>query len=266
MPPVVLASQAASFQEAFSKSKIWRYMDVAKFVSLLTTRSLYFACPTTQFQDPFEGWLPKSHIEALSNTLQNHLGNPLVALRKEFVSRGIPLDTFDRVRSTLADQLRNASTKATARFGVSCWHESEYESDAMWKLYSASGRGIAIESTVGQLMASVESRKGVIVDRVRYIDFDQDPVEKGHKHYGLFIKRKSFEHEKEVRATILLQQEGQGASVPCDLDVLVSRIHVSPLTDCVFNSELEALCSEYHLDKSIRRSSLYSVPNYGITI
>lgn len=98
------------------------------------------------------------------------------------------------------------------------------------------------------------------------MDFDQDPIEKGHKHYGLFIKRKCFEHQKEVRATILLQQEGQGASVPCDLDVLVSGIHVSPLTEGVFNNEIEGLCAEYHLDKSVRRSSLYRVPNYGIKI
>lgn len=153
MPPLVLASQAASSIGAFSKSKVWRYMDVAKFVSLLTTRSLYFACPSTQFQDPFEGRLPRSHIEALSKTLQSLLGDPLIALRKEFAGRGIPLEPFDRARSTLADQLRNASAKATLKFGVSCWHESEYESDAMWKLYSASGRGIAIQSTVGQLMA-----------------------------------------------------------------------------------------------------------------
>jgi len=26
--------------------QIWRYMDLAKFLSLLTTRSLYFACPS----------------------------------------------------------------------------------------------------------------------------------------------------------------------------------------------------------------------------
>jgi hypothetical protein len=104
------------------------------------------------------------------------------------------------------------------------------------------------------------------VDRVRYMDFDQDTIEQGHKHYGPFMKRKCFEHEKEVRATILLQQDGQGASVPCDLSVLVSRIHISPLTEGDFNNDIEALCAEYHLDKSVRRSPLYRVPNYGINI
>jgi len=98
------------------------------------------------------------------------------------------------------------------------------------------------------------------------MDFDQDPIEQGHKHYGLFMKRKCFEREKEVRATILLQQDGQGATVPCDQSVLVSRIQISPLSEGDFNNDIEALCAEYHLDKSVTGSPLYRIPNYGIKI
>lgn len=72
---------------------------------------------------------------------------------------------------------------------------------------SASGQAIAIESTVGQLRASLGRREGILIDSVRYADFDHDEIEKSHKHYGLFMKRKSFEHEKELRATILLPPE-----------------------------------------------------------
>ena len=66
---------------------------------------------------------------------------------------------------------------AASKFGVSCWHESEHESDAMWKLYSASGQGIAIESTIGQLRTCFGNREGLLIDRVRYMDFDRDPIE-----------------------------------------------------------------------------------------
>ncbi len=31
---------------------------------------------------------------------------------------------------------------------VSCWHENETESEAMWKLYLKSGDGVAIQTTV----------------------------------------------------------------------------------------------------------------------
>jgi hypothetical protein len=195
-------------------------MDLARFVSLLTTRCIYFACPT-QFDDPFEGILPRSHIEALSKMVQVPVDD-MLSLRKEFAARSIPLQRFDDALKTHADQIRTAPKKAASKFGVSCWHENEHESDAMWKLYSASGQGIAIESTVEQLRTSLGSLQGLQIDRVRYMDFDRDPIEKGHRHYGLFIKRKSFEHEKELRATILLPEEGKGVLVRCDLEVLVT--------------------------------------------
>jgi hypothetical protein len=39
------------------------------------------------------------------------------------------------------------------RYFVSCWHMSEYESDAMWKLYGASNNCVAIRSTFARLKA-----------------------------------------------------------------------------------------------------------------
>jgi hypothetical protein len=39
---------------------------------------------------------------------------------------------------------------------VSCWHQADYESDAMWKLYAASGKGISVRTTTTRLAASLE--------------------------------------------------------------------------------------------------------------
>ena len=39
--------------------KIWRYMDLAKFISLLSKEALYFSCPA-DFNDPFEGFIPRN--------------------------------------------------------------------------------------------------------------------------------------------------------------------------------------------------------------
>jgi hypothetical protein len=93
----------------------------------------------------------------------------------------------------------------------------------MWKIYADSSKGVAVESTVESLRASLGGREGIQIDDVRY-DFEAPLIEKGHKHYFLFQKRKCVEHEKELRATILLHEAGRGVSVPCDLDVLVTRI------------------------------------------
>lgn len=251
--------------EEYSDMKIWRYMDLAKFISLLITESLYFPCPS-EFDDPFEGFLPRSHIEAYSKILNDVFG-PIIELRNQLAkqfSGTIDLQQVDDKISSLS--LLDASKKADKKFGISCWHKSEYESEAMWRLYSASGQGIAIESTIKRLKDSLGNIKGLIIDSVRYMDFDNDPIEKGHRHYGLFIKRKSFEHEKELRATLLLSEEGQGTFVKCNLDELITNVHISPLAPTYFKDVVVALCSGKirSLGKPVIQSKLFNDPDYGI--
>jgi len=175
----------------------------------------------------------------------------------------------DETLDYLANTIPEIRKKAISRFGVTCWHKSEYESEAMWKLYSVSGHGIAIESTIGRLRSSLRNANNVCIDSVRYMDFDRDPIEKGHKHDGLFVKRKSFEHEKEVRATILLPQEGKGILVSCDVDTLISCVHVSPFAPTYLKEAVEFICGSgklHMLQKPVIRSKLLDAPNYGTSI
>lgn len=247
--------------------KIWKYMDFPKFASMLTTGSLYFACPS-QFNDPYEGSVPRSHARAESEIVHK-LVDDILALRPHFAAQSSDsVERLDDLMRTLRSNLRTAPKKAVLRFGVSCWHLSEYESEAMWRLYSALGQGIAIESTIGKLKASLGRREGVQIDAVRYVDFDQAQIEKGHRHYTLFMKKKCFEHEKELRATILLPQEGKGIPVSCDLDVLISRVHVSPFVESYMRDTVEALCkgNAHVLRKPVLQSQLQSEPDYGIEI
>jgi hypothetical protein len=65
--------------------KIWRYMDLAKFVSLLSSEALYFACPC-EFKDPYEGAYPKSHVHAFSSMTQQYL-DQMLATRDELIAR-----------------------------------------------------------------------------------------------------------------------------------------------------------------------------------
>ncbi|MFZ1156699.1 MAG: DUF2971 domain-containing protein, partial [Candidatus Sulfotelmatobacter sp.] len=146
-------------------------------------------------------------------------------------------------------------------------HISEHESDAMWKIYAASGKGVAVESTVEKLRASLGGKKDIQIDAVRY-DFDDPVIEKGHKHYFLFQKRKCFEHEKELRATILLPHEGRGMPVPCDLDTLVTRVWISPLLENYVRDAIQALClgAVRPLPRPVIRSQILTRPDYGIQV
>jgi hypothetical protein len=47
------SKQETDAMEEQAETRIWKYMDLAKFLALLTTESLYFPSPS-RLQDPFE--------------------------------------------------------------------------------------------------------------------------------------------------------------------------------------------------------------------
>ena len=245
-------------------------MDFAKFISLLANEALFFPCPS-RFNDPFEAHKPRSEVDALSKMLQQSYidqvaqRNRLLELRPD-----ADLSAIDRSLENFREIAKNGFKIATQRFGVSCWHKSEYESEAMWKIYSQLGQGIAIKLTVKQLRGSLLNREDLVIDSVRYVDFDNEPIDRGHKHYGLFQKRKSFEHEKELRATIPLEESdyAKGAFVRCDLNELINSIHVSPFVDEYIKEAIDKLCSGkiQIVSKPVIHSSLFNKPAYGMEI
>lgn len=217
-------------------------MDLGKFISLLSTEALYFPCPC-EFDDPYEGLYPKSYAKTFSSMSQQYL-DQFLATRDELVARypGININGLNDAVHAAMENFKKAFDEVRLKFGLTCWHKSDTESEAMWKLYSASGHGIAIESTASQLRESILDKTSLVVGDVRYADFENDPIEKGHKNYGLFLKRRSFEHEKELRATILLKTPGKGQFVPCNLDALITNVHISPLSPAYLKDVVDKIC------------------------
>jgi hypothetical protein len=245
---------------------IWRYVDLAKFVHMIATQSLYFAC-TSQMTDPYEGWLPRSHIEAMMGLTRTYLDqmkgtcDTILAQRPNSDSTVFDALLEDaRQKLDLQKLLREVNRK----FGLNCWHINGDESEAMWRLYGAAGNGIAIESTEDRLK-SVLTADGIIVGRVRYMNFDHDEIEKGHEHYGLFIKRNSFAHEQELRATILLPTPGVGTLVPCDMDALVTNIHIAPQAPPFYADTVRYIIdrADIGIKSPVLRSKLLDNPSYS---
>ena len=153
------------------------------------------------------------------------------------------------------------------KFGASCWHINEGESEAMWRLYGATGAGIAIESTSERLEAATKDAAphAVHIDPVRYMDFDQDPIDKGgHRHLMGFIKRKSFEHERELRAVVMLPESGKGAGIPCDMNTLIARIHIAPLAEPYYVDAVRYVTdhADPRLNAPVVVSKLLDAPDY----
>ena len=74
----------------------------------------------------------------------------------------------------------------------------------MWKLYLSSNLGIAIKSSIERLIKSfeIEDRYDIYVGEVNYLDYEKDLFNYGNVFCYFFNKRKSFDHEKEIRALV----------------------------------------------------------------
>jgi hypothetical protein len=251
-------------------AKIWRYMDLPKFVSLLSRRALFFAS-VLKFDDPYEGWMPRSYIEAMSGLNQSFVDQHN-SLRGEVAKRypGADLTALnkgmDESLVKYAEHAKNALHEVRQRFGVSCWHKNEYESEAMWRSYPA--QSVAIESTVGRLHGANRTDKNVIIENVRYMDFDRDPIERGYSQIILVLKRKSFEHEREVRAIVMLGDGHKGQLLDYDIDSLISHVHISPRADEPFRHAVADVLGQWApaLTARLSVSRLYETPDYGIEL
>lgn len=123
---------------------------------------------------------------------------------------------------------------------VNCWHMSDHESAALWRLYLKSDEGIAIQSTRHCLhLAVAGSKYGVFSVPVQYIDYENDDPPMPTRLAAFRYKRKSFEHEKELRAIVYadvqddagnrIEPPGKnGISVTTELEKLIVAVHVAP--------------------------------------
>ena len=89
------------------------------------------------------------------------------------------------------------------RFLVNSWHMNEYESAVMWDIYSTRDFGIAIQSTIKRLCDSLEKIQKVSVPAVKYMDYNAEWIEE-FLYQPFLSKRRSFEHEKELRASKII--------------------------------------------------------------
>ena len=61
---------------------------------------------------------------------------------------------------------------------ISCWHRSEYESAAMWKLYLKSDEGVAISTTCDRLSRCFKdgTPHDIFIGEVDYLDYTRQVV------------------------------------------------------------------------------------------
>jgi hypothetical protein len=250
---------ARPYEVPAAGAALWRYMDLAKFVSLLRDQSLYFA-RLDQLGDRWEG--AKGDRRNKQTWDDHYLRFFQEAIRNP--PQGYTCDkTDDEVQSEaqrLLEELEAGSNYEQRTTYVSCWHENEAESEALWRLYCPpTTAGVAVRTIAGDLKATFDDDFSVQIGRVKYIDFRSQFA---GVNDSVFRKRKSLQHEQEVRAVIRIRSEEEsiGVARPVDLQSLIKGVVVSPFTPPCFEWIVGDLLQRYAIAIPVRTSELLSDP------
>jgi len=248
-----------SYEIPSKDTVLWRFMDFTKFVSLISTKSLFFA-RADRFEDPFEGakgikknkrkW-DRHYLEFFEQAYRNP-------------PDGVDFNKSDleikKEAKRLLEQLDNGGKTDLKRTFINCWHENSYESEAMWKLYTKNmSEGIAIQTTYDKLYRALDRNPSISIGRINYIDY-------ANRFAGVnesfWYKRKSFEHEREVRAIYKDIKTDCDYGLPMTINVktLIQKLYVSPTAQDWFVNVVNTTMEKFEVKKKIYRSNMIIEP------
>jgi hypothetical protein len=230
--------------------RLWRYMNFTKYVAMLDSGGLYFA-RADKFADPFEGSLSPINVK---------------------LREAIPIS--DSAQAELSANVSRTYREMRRWMYINCWHESDYESAAMWSQYAGQRGAIAIETTAKNLREQLP--EDVLLSRVAYHDYDASAIPEGNLFFPFLHKRKSFEHEHEVRAirwkvppvpaetaiNFGADNPEEGVTVPVALASLIVFVHVSPSAPAWTLELVSNVTKRYGFSFPVTRSALDSAPVY----
>jgi hypothetical protein len=114
--------------------KLWRYMNLAKLISLLERKAIWLARVDT-FRDVHEGRFPDEMRTLIEKAYESFPDNdPSLVKSAEDFQDYLLRNTF-----------------------VSCWHKNIDENMVMWEIYGRDTDAIALQTTVGRINESIDS-------------------------------------------------------------------------------------------------------------
>lgn len=241
-----------------AKAKLWRYMDFTKYASLLSAHALYFSRADC-FDDTYEGAKglrknKKAWDDHYAAFFRRGIRNPPEGYKFEMTDAAV-----EEQVSRLVGDLETGGEYSRKRNYISCWHESPHESEAMWRLYSSFlPNAVAVRTTHESLYRALGKDPAISIGRVQYIDLKNQYA---GVNDAFWRKRKSFEHEREVRAlTLDFHCTEPGKLVPCDISVLIEEVFVSPKAPAWFKALVDDVNEKYGLSLRVSSSELIEEP------
>jgi hypothetical protein len=212
---------------------VWKYLDLSKFLDLLLCRKMFMA-RSDKFEDQYEGTFSEPTFDELKRMTEH---------KPTF------MDAYKALRENVV---------------VGSWHINEYESYAMWQIFTKNNEGLAIQSTVKRLQEALEPEKKYEqhIGAVKYIDYKKEYIPFDDAFFPFLFKRKSFQYEREVRIISNLSthklQINDGIKIDVDINSLIERIYIHPKSENWYKNLVIQLMQQLGFDFKIEKSDLES--------
>ena len=212
---------------------VWKYLDLSKFLDLLISQKLFMS-RSDKFEDQYEGTFSEPTVEEMKK---------LSADNPEF------LQYYKTHREKVL---------------VGSWHINEYESFAMWQIFTGNSEGLAIRSTVGRLQKALaaENQYEQHIGEVNYIDYKKEYIPFDDAFFPFLFKRKSFQYEREIRIISDLSHTditiNDGLKIHVNIHELIERIYIHPKSENWYKRLVIELMKQLDFDFTIEKSDLES--------
>ncbi|SJN51604.1 hypothetical protein FM120_31505 [Sphingobacterium faecium PCAi_F2.5] len=217
---------------------VWKYMDLFKFLDLISTKKL-FMLKNTEFIDKRDG--------KDNNTIDSYKENSNPQLHR-FLEKNYEsnIDLNDRVRGITF---------------VNCWHINEYESSVMWDSYSNSNGGIAIRTTIGRIKKSITDEREVFISKVNYSNL---PPRIGNIFFPIIQKSVIYRDERELRLfhsdlpNLHNGVKEKFIKIDVNVDELIDEVYFHPLTPEWVVQSLNNIILNINSNLAPKKSEIYS--------
>ncbi|MFT5754168.1 MAG: hypothetical protein ACI9FW_000286 [Flavobacterium sp.] len=212
---------------------VWKYLDLSKFLDMLMSKRLFMS-RSDKFEDQYEGTFSEPTYEEIKKIAAN---NP------EF------LDYYKSHREKVV---------------ISSWHINEYESFAMWQIFTKNNEGLAIQSTIGRIKKALATERKTVqhIGQVNYIDYKKELIPFDDAFFPFLFKRKSFQYEREVRIISDVSSDNiiinDGLKIDVDINQLIERIYIHPKSENWYKNLVIELVEKLGFGFTIEKSDLES--------
>ncbi|MBN2789619.1 MAG: hypothetical protein JXR69_05480 [Candidatus Delongbacteria bacterium] len=234
---------------------LWKYMDVSKFLSIITRNALFFS-RIDRFNDNHEGTFTKGSIE-------HYMKESRIKINEEDINH------FENNSQYLY---------------VNCWFASDVESETLWNRYGSKNGSLAIKSNIKLIKSQYPENfcakgedtvnnllKFQRICKVKYIDYKTEHPDITEFISPACFKKREYNLENEVRIIHWVRHlnndrpiDETGLYLPANINELVDLIYISPHSPSYLEDAINDILKKFNFNFKCEKSTLTKQPEYGL--